>query len=117
MKDNLFTVPEGYFDDLQQRLLDIPAKSAVVTPWAKVKPYMAMAAMLAAIITAGSLLFRSPAISPAQTEGDEEMYLSANPYATYSLLADSAPESLSEDDLIQYMIQSGINIDYYETDY
>ena len=116
MEKKMFTVPEGYFDDLRSRLNEIPGRSAKVTPWMKLRPYVAMAAMFAAIILAGTLILRTTVPLPAEMS-TEEFEAASSPYIVYSLLAESPSQTVSEDDYIEYLIQTGLNIDYYETDY
>ena len=113
----MFTVPEGYFEDLQQRLLEIPGRSKRVTPWMKLKPYLAMAAMLAVVLMAGTLILHKTVPAYSDELSQEELAMASNPYMMYSLLAESSSATASEEDYIEYMILTGINIDYYETDY
>lgn len=56
-KSHGMTVPEGYFDDFQRRMMEripaeVPAPAPVVLPrsfWQRVRPYVYMAAMFAGI--------------------------------------------------------------------
>ena len=107
--NNIYKVPDGYFDSLQKRLEAIPSQHkevrdpVVAVPlWTKVRPYVALAAcMLMAFFVGNFFLGRNTA--PV-----------TNPYAIY----DDAPmdlysmESSSEDDVVQYLISSGTSVDY-----
>ena len=75
-KDNPFTVPDGYFDDLQERVMSNidaheRAKRVFLTP---LRMWFAAAACVLLIFTGGALLYtnKQPVIS--QTFVDEDFY-------------------------------------------
>ena len=124
--NNIYKVPDGYFDSLQKRLEAIPSQHkevhgpvAAVPLWTKVRPYVALAAcMLMAFFVGNFFLGRNSAPVPAEF-GLQDYYMAdlipvTNPYAIY----DDAPmdlytmESSSEDDVVQYLISSGTSVDY-----
>ncbi len=124
--NNIYKVPDGYFDSLQKRLEAIPSQhteeraSVVAMPlWTRVRPYVALAAcMLMAFFIGNFFLGRNQASAPAEF-GLQDYYMAdlipvTNPYAIY----DDAPmdlytmESSSEDDVVQYLISSGTSVDY-----
>ena len=65
-KKNPFTVPENYFDDFTQELMDkLPAKEAVLqteapTLWQRVKPWLYMAAMFCGIMLSVRIFVGNP---------------------------------------------------------
>lgn len=84
-KKNPFTVPENYFEDFTQELMDkLPAKEAVLqteapTLWQRVKPWLYMAAMFCGIMLSVRIFVGEPQkdefpISQAEAEmlPDEE---------------------------------------------
>lgn len=124
--NNIYKVPDGYFDSLQKRLEAIPSRHTeerapvVAMPlWTRVRPYVALAAcMLMAFFIGNFFLGRNQASAPAEF-GLQDYYMAdlipvTNPYAIY----DDAPmdlytmESSSEDDVVQYLISSGTSVDY-----
>ena len=124
--NNIYKVPDGYFDSLQKRLEAIPSqhkevRDPVVTVplWTRVRPYVALAAcMLMAFFVGNFFLGRNQASAPAEF-GLQDYYMAdlipvTNPYAIY----DDAPmdlytiEGSSEDDVVQYLISSGTSVDY-----
>ena len=123
---NIYKVPEGYFEKLEKRLEAIPsqhaetaAPTAVVPLWAKVRPYVALAAcMLMAFFVGNFFLGKNQA--PASSEiGLQDYYMAdlvpvTNPYAIYddAPVELYTPESSSEDDVVQYLISSGTSVDY-----
>ena len=65
-KKNPFTVPENYFENFTQELMDkLPAKEAVLqteapTLWQRVKPWLYMAAMFCGIILSVRIFVGKP---------------------------------------------------------
>lgn len=65
-KKNPFTVPENYFENLTQELMDkLPAKEAVLqtealTLWQRVKPWLYMAAMFCGIMLSVRIFVGNP---------------------------------------------------------
>ncbi len=54
------SVPKGYFDNLKDRLSQIPGQQRV-SLWEKVRPYVALAACFAISVTAGTFLLNRTA--------------------------------------------------------
>lgn len=119
---NPFSVPEGYF-----------GKIGNIRPWEKVRkedrkaatalaPYLAMAAMFIIIAAAGTFFFKS-AVS-----GSEDYYLHESSLIYSDLIPvndmgaimfDDIQEDgdrLTEEDIIDYLIYSGIPIEYIESE-
>ena len=124
---NTFNVPEGYFDQLQKRLEAIPAEHPVVqTPVVsvpfrtKVRPYLALAAcMLLAFAVGNFFLGRNHTPADADYAYQDYYYMAdlipvTNPYAIYDDAPVDlyAPESSSEDDVVEYLLSSGTSVDY-----
>jgi hypothetical protein len=65
-KKNPFTVPENYFENLTQELMDkLPAKEAILqteapTLWQRVKPWLYMAAMFCGIMLSVRIFVGKP---------------------------------------------------------
>ncbi len=56
MKRHLpYTTPEGYFQNLRQRLADIPEKKEATT-FQKFSPYLALAAVFAVAVVVGNVI-------------------------------------------------------------
>ena len=119
----LHNVPEGYFENLQTRLSAIPQQHSAVTPWVRMRPYLAMAAAFAAMVVGGTALLRSTA-RPASVLSDEDLFSYAqliprtDPYMIYDESA-QAEESYSEEDIINYLIETGVSLELlaYEADF
>ena len=124
------SVPEGYFENLRDRLSGIPASEGSRTssasgwrtsPW----PYAALAASMAAIVVAGNFILKT--VTPSQASDSDysdafaEMISEANLPQEYYYLAE-AEEGPSGEDIIEYLIDNGTTAEYLnyaenETDY
>lgn len=124
-KKNIYSVPDGYFESLQTRLMAIPAQQAepereqtrVISLWSRVMPYVALAACFALAFFVGSFfLGRSSTPSVGMTVEDyyyADLIPMTDPYAIYAGAPDTyqVVES-SEDDIVEYLISTGASVDY-----
>lgn len=110
-KENPFKVPDGYFDDFTTQLMDkLPEKPDAiderpVTRWAKLKPYVYMAAMFigAVLMIKGIHFIESEKIEKAQkaeAEMAQDKYIDQtvegsrmDEYQLYTFLTDAHQES------------------------
>ncbi len=125
MKKIQFSVPEGYFQKLQGRLETIPEKSAEMKPsrWSVVKPYLAMAAAFAMILTGGTAVLKmttDKVIDTRMSDYDEirmaDLVPVTEPYLVY--LNKSGESDITDEDITAYLIDSGMSLDhisYYES--
>lgn len=113
-KRNDISTPLGYFQDLQQRLQEIPAREQRPTAWQRVSPWLAYAASLAVLVSLGNFIFRK-ASTPAQEEEFDWAYTSylASALDPDGLLMDlsetSAPE---EEDIVNYLVDEDVPLEY-----
>lgn len=79
--------PEGYFENLQTRLMGIAGEPAVQKPSfaRKLLPYFAYAASLVAIVLVGSAIIRTTAMRESEADWEDnlvaEVLLNGDPYA------------------------------------
>ena len=111
-------VPEGYFNDLKDRLGAIShAKTVEPALWMRLKPYAAMAASFVAILLIGNAVLRGTfsngrADDQAINEATyAEMISLTHPEAVYQVL-EYGHDDLSDEDIINYLIESGIEMEY-----
>ncbi len=119
----IFSVPEGYFEQLQSRLEGIPVQQSepadVVSLWDKLKPYAALAAVFAIAFCVGSFIFGRSSVAVQDELSFQDICVAdlvpvTNPYFIY----DDAPfsyeeqNSVTEDDVVEYLISSGATVDY-----
>lgn len=75
MKRHLpYSTPEGYFQDLQQRLADIPGKKQA-TAFQKFSPYLALAAVFAVAVVVGNVIINRTAAPAAASAREVVEYL------------------------------------------
>lgn len=120
-----FSVPEGYFDELQTRLEKIPSVQNAGQPvsrWNGIKPYIALAAAFAMILTAGTAVLKitTEKVLENPTSEYEQMRMAdlipvTEPYLVY--LKGDDESDISKADIVAYLIDSGTSlehINYYE---
>ncbi len=122
-KKNDISVPEGYFENLEQSLGRIPRQEVRPTVLQKVSPWLAYAASLAILATLGNFIFRQSSAAPAWEDEDWD-YIS---YLSRSLDPDGMielkeDEELTQEDIMNYLLASNISVEQleqtnYEEDY
>lgn len=119
-KENIFIVPEGYFEQLQTRLEAIPAQQRKVTAapfMRRIAPYAAAAACLLGAFFVGNHFIGS--VKP-QYEGlsAQDFYYAdiipvTDPYAIYEdAAAYDGMQQVTNEDVIEYLLSSGTSVDY-----
>lgn len=110
------STPQGYFDSLQQRLQAIPGKQQAARPSAarRLVPYMAYAASLALLVAVGGFILRKTVASPQEEvyEGSYYSYLAQSLDPDGGLVDLPRDYSLSEEDIVQYLVDEGVSLDY-----
>ena len=111
-------VPEGYFNDLKDRLGAIShAKTVEPALWMRIRPYVAMAASFVAILLIGNAVLRGT-FSNGRADDQAinettyaEMISLTHPEAVYQVL-EYGHDDLSDEDIINYLIESGTEMEY-----
>jgi len=133
-----YGVPDGYFESLRARLdaipstkqeEEVPMTKVVEMPslWTKVRPYIAMAAAFLILVTAGTAILKTTTNSITISE-DEYMQIASilpvtDPYAIYYEDYADEEEEVSGDDIVNYLIETGVSLEQlayttlYEEDY
>ena len=119
-KRNDIITPEGYFENLQNRLSEIPARPARVSTVHRLAPYLAIAASFLAIVLVGNAILDKTA---APVEDDTWTYVS---YLASALdpdggvpidmadyyFEDEESEGLSAEDIMNYLLADGISVEH-----
>ena len=117
---NSYGVPDGYFEGLKCRLGSISQEkvpSAGTVAWTHVQPYLSLAAGFAAVLVAGTAILKNTAMKHQSTD----QLLNENSYAdmiavthpeSFMNVQEYEHESLSEEDIINYLIESGTEMEY-----
>ena len=120
-KRNDITTPEGYFENLQQRLSEIPARPVRVSPVHRLAPYAAIAASFLVAVLLGNAVLRRTA--PVSDEDETWTYVS---YLADALDPDGAAmmdfydyygeeeeqQGLSAEDIVNYLLADGISVEH-----
>ena len=119
-KRNDISTPEGYFENLQQRLSEIPARPARVSTVRRLAPYVAVAASFLLIVMVGNFILGRTAAPAA--EDDTWTYVSyladaldpdgAIPDDTYYDWENEEEEGLTAEDIVNYLVADGISVEH-----
>lgn len=116
---DMYNVPEGYFEGLKARLERIPAEHPAAPArrpftWMRIRPYVALAACLALLLTAGTILLDRKADLSGTSESvyEQMMYSDLIPDTDPDSIfgAPSSPDEsydISDEDIVDYLISSG----------
>ena len=115
-----YKVPDGYFEELGARLGRIPSEQAVqeAGPWARFKPYLALAACFAIAFAIGTVILKRTATgqSPDQLYNENifaEMVSVSQPELYLQTLYDEE-DPITDEDIINYLIESGVSAEQIE---
>lgn len=110
-----YSVPEGYFASLQDRLQAIPERDHQVVPlWVKARPYVALAACVAMAFVIGNAFLGRVAAGSADAE--YRQLISEVPYTDpyYIFQETEDVEEYSQEFLADYIIESGMTMQELE---
>jgi len=96
-----FTVPEGYFAEMPERMKESVLRQEVKAPFMKrVTPYIALAASFLILVAGGTFFLRNTTPETPET-------------ATYYALNSTSSDEMTEEDIIAYLIWSGTSLEEY----
>ena len=114
-KMNDISTPQGYFQDLQHRLTDIPSRQAKPTVIQRVSPWLAYAASLALLVAVGNFVLRKAAAPAQEDTGWDYVAWLAQSLDPDGLIELTETTTLSEDDILSYLVADNISIEHLET--
>lgn len=109
-----FSVPEGYFETFKDSVR--PYEKCEVIPFRnRIRPYLALAAMFVLLVTAGTLFLRNTTDSDEFSQEDFLVF-SGNLINTeyYEEFDQLAVADIADEDIIEYLIYSGISAEEIE---
>lgn len=113
LKEMPFGVPEGYFESFRSRMT--PALEAEKSSYGRFSPYLAMAAMFALMVTGGTFFLRNTTPAEEFTQEDFVMFSSNLTNTIYYEDTDHlADAEIADEDIIEYLIYSGISAEEVE---
>ena len=115
------STPEGYFENLQERLMTIPNKQVQTKPVSTIRrftPYLAYAASLAIMVAIGTTILRKTATPEVQEDPYWEYYAylsgALDPDGYYEF---TEVEDLSNDDIVNYLLASNVSLEQLAMSY
>lgn len=120
LKNLPYSVPDGYFDRLKVEAASIArVREERQRPFiARLAPYAAIAAVFTFLVTAGTFLLERT--TPADQMEIDEFYFYSNmipvtdPYAVETIQISSEDNVLEDEDIIEYLIYSGVTAEVIE---
>ncbi|MGM9735124.1 MAG: hypothetical protein ACI3ZL_01800 [Candidatus Cryptobacteroides sp.] len=108
LKSMPFSVPEGYFDTFKEQAKSTRGRETGL--WRKVYPVLAMAAMFLIIVTGGTFLMKTATPQEGMSMEDylvcSGLETSLSAYSSYE--TQIAEAEISGDDIVQYLIYTGV---------
>lgn len=112
LKNMPYSVPDGYFRDLSVRLQEIPHSGSEVTAWVRFRPYVAMAAALAVMVTAGTALLQLTTRNSSYEDFEISQYATLMSYYESEDIQPSPRPS--DEDIREYLIETGVSAYHIE---
>ena len=119
-KKQMYSVPEGYFGNLQERLMRIPSQQlageTVSGPQPakrlRLRPYLALAASFVAAFIIGNAILKSTAGKPAEDYTYEQYVAMTSPESIYTMAYENSvgydsQDNITDEDIVNYLIASG----------
>ena len=120
LKNLPYSIPDGYFDRLKAEAVNNVRESEErQRPFiARLAPYAAVAAAFVFLVTAGTFLLERTTRA-TQSEMDEFYFYSnmipvTDPYAVETIKVDYENDNLEDEDIIEYLIYSGVTAEVIE---
>lgn len=120
LKNNPYSVPEGYFESLKDRAVKYSKPSDVAPMQFKriLTTAISMAAMFIIMVTAGTMFLKGVTPEEDLTEEDyivfSDGYLELEMYDTDGMAEQYADASISDEDIIEYLIYTGVSQEFIE---
>lgn len=119
------STPEGYFENLQERLSAIPRQQEVSKPAATIRrftPYLAYAASLLILLSVGTFVLRKTTVAPEVQQAQEDPFWDYYAYLSGALDPDgyfeyTEIEDLSDEDIINYLLASNLSLEQLAMSY
>lgn len=112
LRERPYSAPEGYFEAFKAQA-GRPVQETRPTLWGRVAPYASLAAVFLSIFAVGSLIFDKDEIEISQ---EEYIYFSDGLITTYKIDASDqyAEAEIEDEDVIEYLIYSGVTAEEIE---
>lgn len=115
LKKMPFSVPEGYFDSLREDLKK--PRTIKVSVWGRLSPYVAVAAVFIFMVSAGTFLLERTTPEQEMTQEDYFLFSDNMMISTIYEMEEEeqiADADIADEDIIEYLIYSGITAEEIE---
>ena len=107
------SVPQGYFQELRQKLEAIPSQGEARPAFVKrVAPYLAYAASLAVLVVAGNFILRQTAAPVEEDTGWDYISYLAQSLDPDGLIELYEVQDLSDEDIVHYLMADNISLEH-----
>lgn len=112
-----YSVPEGYFDSLKERAMKYAQPAPVFQFKRVLYTAVSMAAMFILMVTAGTFFLKG--VTPAEDLTQEDYIVFTDGYIDLELYDDGLSEqyadaSISNEDIVEYLIYTGVSEELIE---
>ena len=120
LKNCPYSTPEGYFESFKKKAVKYsqPAKVAPLQFKRILTTAVSMAAMFILMVTAGTMFLKSVTPDSDLTQEDyivfSDGYFDLEMYDTDGMTEQYADASISEEDIIEYLIYTGVSQEFIE---
>lgn len=115
LKEMPFSTPEGYFESLKDGLKK--PRTRTVSLWTRLSPYAAVAAVFIFLVSAGTFILERTVPDPGMTQEDYYVFSDHLMISTIYEMTDETPlaeAGIEDEDIIEYLIYSGISAEEIE---
>ena len=117
LKGNPYSTPEGYFDSFKVKAESFTRPKTVrVNIWQQMRSYVAVAALFIFMVTAGTFFLKKT--TPMEDFDHEDYIVFSEGYYDFGVDSENeeqyADADISADDIIEYLIYIGAEIDELE---
>ena len=120
LKNSPYSVPEGYFESFKEKAVKFsePAKVAPTQFKRVLATALSLAAMFILMVTAGTMFLKGVTPDNDLTHEDyivfSDGYFDLEMYDTDSMAEHYADASISKEDIIEYLIYTGVSQEFIE---
>lgn len=115
LKEMPYDLPEGYFDSLKKELQTEVRQNTLQPQFRqKLASYLSLAAMFVMIVAAGGFFLEKSTEKQELTQEDFLIFSDVFLYLTYYESDAEASAGIEEEDIIEYLIYTGVSADSIE---
>lgn len=109
-----YTVPEGYFEQVKEEISRSTAAEEGVSLWRKAVPYISVAATFLIMVSAGTFFLEKTTQQDGMTYEDYLVHSDMLIEAEYEQDTQIADATIAAEDIIEYLIYTGVTAEDIE---